>query len=61
MAYAIVTTRDEDGWGVAEVPALPGCVSQGRTGAEAMANIQEAIAAWLWAEEQKAKDRQTEC
>ena len=46
-------TMDEAGWIVAEVPALPGCFSQGRTEAEALANIQEAIAAWLWAEEQK--------
>ena len=53
MSYRIVTAGDEDGWIVAEVPELPGCISQGRTEAEALANIREAIAAWLWAEEQK--------
>jgi len=39
---------------VAECPALPGCVSQGKGEQEALANIKEAIAAWLWAEDQKA-------
>ncbi|MGC1677307.1 MAG: type II toxin-antitoxin system HicB family antitoxin [Candidatus Binataceae bacterium] len=38
---------DEDGWLVAECPALPGCVSQGRTREEALANIREAIVASL--------------
>jgi predicted RNase H-like HicB family nuclease len=39
---------------VAECPALPGCVSQGRDEKEALDNIKEAITAWLWAEDQKA-------
>lgn len=43
----------EDGWIVAECPELPGCVSQGKDEAEALANIREAISGWLWAEEQK--------
>lgn len=40
----VVITPGEDGWFVAEVPSLPGCISQGRTRAEAIANIREAIA-----------------
>jgi len=40
----VVLTSDEDGWIVAECPELPGCVSQGKTEAEALANIREAIA-----------------
>lgn len=34
----------EDGWYVAEVPSLPGCISQGRTREEAIKNIKDAIA-----------------
>jgi predicted RNase H-like HicB family nuclease len=37
----------EDGWWVAECPSLPGCVSQGRTKEDALANIREAIAAYV--------------
>ena len=50
MSYALVTIRDECGWIVAEVPELPGCFSQGRTESGAYANIEEAVAAWLWTE-----------
>ena len=35
--------QDEDGYFVVEVPSLPGCVSQGETREEALANIKEAI------------------
>ena len=38
---------DETGMLVAECPAIPGCVSQGRTEAEALDNIREAIAGCL--------------
>ena len=37
--------REDGGW-VAEVPSLPGCLSQGATKAEAIENIQDAIASW---------------
>ncbi len=47
MRYRVVMEQDEDGVYVAEVPALPGCISQGRTRAEAVENIREAIAAYL--------------
>ncbi|MFV9504017.1 MAG: type II toxin-antitoxin system HicB family antitoxin [Oscillochloridaceae bacterium umkhey_bin13] len=40
----VVITPGEDGWFVAEVPSLPGCISQGRTRSEAITNIREAIA-----------------
>jgi predicted RNase H-like HicB family nuclease len=39
--------QDEDGVYVAEVPALPGCVSQGQTREEAVENVRESIAAYL--------------
>jgi len=53
MMFHVVLTPDEDGWIVAECPALPGCISQGKTEREVLANIKEAITAWLWAEDQK--------
>jgi predicted RNase H-like HicB family nuclease len=37
----------EDGYWVAECPSLAGCVSQGRTKDEAVANIKEAIAGYV--------------
>ncbi len=47
MKYRVLITQDEDGVYVAEVPALPGCVSQGASRREAIHNVQEAIAAYL--------------
>jgi predicted RNase H-like HicB family nuclease len=35
--------EDEAGWFIVECPAIPGCVSQGRSRAEALDNIREAI------------------
>jgi len=43
----VVIYPGEDGYWVVECPSLPGCVSQGKTKAEAIANIREAIDAWL--------------
>jgi predicted RNase H-like HicB family nuclease len=37
----------EDGFWVAECPSLPGCVSQGRSKEEALANVREAIQAYV--------------
>ena len=54
MIFHVALEDAEDGWIVAKCPALPGCVSQGRDEKEALENIKEAIAAWLWAEDQKA-------
>lgn len=47
MKYRILLTTDEDGMYVAEVPSLPGCISQGKTREEAVENIKEAIAVYL--------------
>ena len=43
MKFIITITRDEDGMYIAECPAIPGCVSQGKTEKEAQRNIQDAI------------------
>ena len=40
----VTINRDEDGVWIVECPSIPGCVSQGETKDEALANIQEAIA-----------------
>lgn len=53
MLFHVILDQDEDGYFVAECPALPGCVSQGKDEQEALANVKEAIEAWLWAEDQK--------
>ena len=42
----------EDGYWVVECPSLPGCISQGQTKEEAIANIREAIAGYIEALEQ---------
>jgi predicted RNase H-like HicB family nuclease len=42
-----VPHQDEDGAWIVECPAIPGCVSQGRSREEAMANIKEAISLCL--------------
>ena len=47
MTVRVIIEQDEAGYYVAEVPALPGCLSQGRTYEEAIANIKEAIEGWL--------------
>ncbi len=47
MKFRLMIQRDDDGIYVAEVPALPGCVSQGTTRSEALNNVREAIALYL--------------
>ena len=47
MRYTAILEREEDGGYVASVPALPGCVSQGDTREEALANIAEAAALYV--------------
>jgi predicted RNase H-like HicB family nuclease len=47
MKLPITLERDETGMIVAECPSIPGCVSQGRTEQEALANIHEAIVGCL--------------
>jgi len=47
MKYRVVIEPDEDGVFVAECPALPGCISQGKTREEALANIKDAMSGYL--------------
>ncbi len=43
MKFNVTVDRDEDGMWIVECPAIPGCVSQGTTKAQALDNIKEAI------------------
>lgn len=47
MRQVIIHPDPEDGGWVAEVPSLPGCISQGDTKAQAIENIRDAIATWI--------------
>ncbi|HVR36789.1 MAG TPA: type II toxin-antitoxin system HicB family antitoxin [Methylomirabilota bacterium] len=47
MKFRVFIEPDEDGMFIAQCQALPGCVSQGRTRDEAMANIHDAIQGYL--------------
>jgi predicted RNase H-like HicB family nuclease len=47
MKYRVCLEPDEDGVFVATCPALPGCISQGHTRAEATGNIRDAIEGYL--------------
>jgi len=55
MKIRVILEKDEAGYYAAEVPAMPGCLSQGRTKREAIANIKEAVAGWLEVMASKAK------
>jgi predicted RNase H-like HicB family nuclease len=43
----VILYPGEDGFWVAECPSLPGCVSQGETREQAIANIREAIEGYI--------------
>ncbi len=47
MKFRVIVQIDEDGVFVAECPSLPGCVSQGATRAEALANMHDAMTGYL--------------
>ena len=47
MRYTVILQQEADGGYVATAPALPGCVSQGDTREEVLANIREAIEVYL--------------
>ena len=47
LKYRVIIEKDEDGFLVAKVPVLPGSVTEGKTKAELMKNVKEAIQAYL--------------
>ena len=46
MRYTVLLEPEDDGY-VVSVPALPGCISQGDTRKDALANIREAISLYI--------------
>jgi predicted RNase H-like HicB family nuclease len=55
VTLKVLIHKAEEGGYWAEVPALPGCVSQGKTVDDVRANVREAIEGWLLAEEDTTK------
>jgi predicted RNase H-like HicB family nuclease len=59
VTVRVVLYPGEDGYVVAECPELPGCMSQGRDRADALANIREAVEGWLDVEAESGTSRRT--
>jgi len=55
VTLKVLIHKAEEGGYWAEVPALPGCVSQGETMDDLHTNVREAIEGWLLAEEDGAQ------
>jgi predicted RNase H-like HicB family nuclease len=47
VKFRVVLEPSEEGGFAAVVPSLPGCISEGDTREEALANVREAIALYL--------------
>lgn len=47
MRLKVVLEPSEEGGFTVYVPALPGCISEGKTAADALKNIQEAIELYI--------------
>jgi predicted RNase H-like HicB family nuclease len=61
MKFQVIFTFDPEYNGyVAEVPRLPGCVSQGKTMDEAILNIKDAIQGYLYVQEKHQIDQLNE-
>lgn len=58
MKLRVGIEKDGSGYYVAEVPALPGCLSQGKTLPQARANILEAISGWVEVMNARAKKQE---
>lgn len=59
MKFQVIFTFDPEYQGyVVEVPALPGCMSQGKTLDEAIANIRDAIKGYLYVQEKHGRSVQ---
>ena len=52
----VIIYPGEDGYFIAEVPSLPGCISQGKTRQETLANIEEAILLYIEVLEERGEN-----
>ena len=59
MEYTVLVYKDEEGGFWAEVPAFPGCYSQGETVEETMENVKEAIDAHITVLKEDLQEIQT--
>jgi len=57
MRLSVTLFQDEDGVFVVECPSIPGCISQGKTEQEALANIKDAIRLCLEVREERGMPR----
>ena len=48
MTYEVNLQRESNGRYAAECPALPGCLSEGKSAEEALYNLKGLIREWLW-------------
>ena len=60
MRFKVVLEPSDEGGFTVYVPALPGCLSQGKTREEAIANIKEAIEGWLEVMESRSQTSATQ-
>lgn len=59
LSFEVVIYEGESGWLLVECPALPGCMSQGKTEEECLANISDAIGVWIEVQLEKRKEQAT--
>lgn len=57
--FDVIIEKGEDGWFIAEVPALHGCHTQGKTKKEVLENIKEAIELCLEVQAEKKTKPET--
>jgi len=60
MTLKVIVHQAAEGGYWAEVPALPGCVTQGETVEEVTANVREAIEGWLSVESPEVEVAQSD-
>ena len=59
--YTILIEKDEDGYYLGSIPALPGCHSQTKSVDQLMERMEEAIALWLEVEQETDPNMRKSC